>query len=60
MAGHGRKILHRLREAEAVLFYGMATTRAGRLHRFVTVLSIVSLVWVRVARQSYQRYGFRY
>jgi hypothetical protein len=47
-----------LQEVESVMFYETAATGAGRLYRFETVLSTVNLVWLRVARKSYQRYGF--
>jgi hypothetical protein len=43
-----------LHEVESVIVYETAATGAGKLHRFETVLSIVNLIWLRVARKSYQ------
>jgi hypothetical protein len=38
---------------ESVTFYETAATSACKLHRIAIVLSIVNLVWLRVARKSY-------
>ena len=38
---------------ESVTFYETAATSAGKLHRIAIVLSIVNLLWLRVARKSY-------
>jgi hypothetical protein len=35
---------------ESVTFYETAARSVGKLHRLATVLSIVDLIWLRVAR----------